>query len=293
MKAWVVRLLAALSIAASSGCANMAAIQEFGALSADATSYTKLTDEFASSPSRTKQYTFAAEADKRQEMDKLAKDREGKAKAAKLFHSTLSEYMAAVAALAADEAVSFDDEVGKLADAALKNKYIKESEANAVKSLGSIVVSAFADFYRQRKLKEVIEKGDAPLQVIVNAMKELVTQDYVASLDGEMRYARSYYRNLEQRARMDDKQSALAERIYAEGAGKLLEIEERTAAVKSYAKTLDEIGSAHRKLYEQRDKISDAEVQRQMKQYAKRIWAGYKASRGDAASDKSTADAAQ
>lgn len=293
MKSWLARLFFALSFAALTGCANMAAIQEFGKLSADAASYTKLTEQFASSPTRAKLYTFASEEGARKAMDASAIKRKESVRGASLFHAALSEYMTAVADLAGDEATSFDAEIGALADAALAQSYIKESEAKAVKSIGSIVASAATDFYRQRKLKEVIGEADAPLQVVVTAMSDLVSKAFVASLRDEQVTARSYYRNLEQRTRQDDKQSAAAERIYAEGAQKQVELADSIAAAREYAKVLKNIGAAHHELYKQRDKVSDAEVQRQLKQYVRKIRVAYKAARKEGGSSDDEAAAAE
>lgn len=284
MKTWFVRALAVLSLAALTGCANMAAIQEFGKLSADAASYQKLTAEFAGMPTRGKLYTFSSEEDSRKRMDALAEQRKAPVKAANLFQAALSEYLTAVADLAGDEVVSFDAEIGGLAEAALAQKYIKESEAKAVKAIGGIIASAATDFYRQRKLKEVIGDADAPLQIVVAAMVDLVSKTFVASLETEQAFARTYYRNLEQRARHEDKQLAAAERIYTEGAHKQVELAESIAAARAYAKTLQNIGAAHHELYQQRERVSDAEVQRQLRHYVKKIWVGYKATRKEAVS---------
>jgi hypothetical protein len=277
MGTWFKRFAAVALFAVLTGCANLSAIQEFGKLSADAASYTKLTQEYASSPTRSKQYTLASEEDKRKALDALAETRKAQVASLQLYHSTLFEYMTAISDLASDEVVSFDDELGGLADAALKQKYIKESEAKAVKSLGTILASAATDFYRQRKLKEVIGQADAPLQTVIGAMHTIVVGGYASSLENEKAYARSYYRNLEARARNDDKQTVLAERLYGERIAKEAELDGRITASEQYGNVLKAIGSAHHKLFEQRDKVSDAEVQRQLKQYVKKIWAGYKA----------------
>lgn len=293
MRTWLARVLTALSLAALTGCANMAAIKEFGKISADAANYQKLTAEFGSMPTRGKLYTFASEDDARKTMDAAAERRKPSVKAANLFQATLSEYMTTVADLASDEAVSFDTEIGALADAALAKKYIEEREAKAVKTIGGIIASATTDFYRQRKLKEVIGDADAPLQIVVVAMVDLVNKAFVASLEDEQALVRGYYQNLEQRARHEDRQLAAAERIYAEGAQKQVELAESIAAARAYAKTLQNIGVAHHELYKQRDKVSDAEVQRQLKQYVRKIWLGYKATRKEAAFSDETVAAAK
>lgn len=292
MNVWILRLLAVFSLSALVGCANLSAIQAFGKLSSDAAGYTKLTQEYASSPARSKQFTLASENEQREAMEVSATSRKGDVAALALYHATLSEYMAAVADLAADEATSFDDEIGKLSDAALKQGYIEEREAKAVKSIGTLIAGALTDYYRQRKLKQVISQADAPLQIVVSAMRKIVGKAYASSLENERSFVRSYYRNLEQRARFDDKQSALAERIYAEGSQKQAEFDQRLAAARHYDTVLKVIGEAHHQLFANSEQVGSAEIQRQLTQYVKRIRATYKAVRGESVSGDDVAAAA-
>ena len=275
MKLWFARLVAALSFITLAGCANMAAIQEFGKLSADAAGYTKLADEYASSPTRNQQYTFAAEKAARDTMVRQAAERRAQVERLRLLQKTLAAYMSTVADLAGDEVTSYDTEIGSLTDAAVAQNYISDNDAKAVKSILSIIASAATDFYRQRKLREVVEVANAPLQQVVQSMVG-IDKAYVESLKTEQDVVVSYYRNMEMKAR-DDKQSALAEQFFSTGQVKQVEFTDRVAAVNSYSNTLETIGKAHADLYANRDKISDKEVQRQVRAYVKKIYAGYKA----------------
>ena len=100
MRSRVIRLASALVLTLLAGCANLTGIQEFGKLSADSAGYTKLTEEYASSPSRRKQYTFASESKLRDTRDEEAAQREPQTQRLMLYHKTVSEYMKAVADLA-------------------------------------------------------------------------------------------------------------------------------------------------------------------------------------------------
>jgi hypothetical protein len=87
--------LCAISIATLvsflAGCANLGAIQEFGKLSADSAGYTKLTDDYLAGPSNQKKYTLTSEADKRDELDRLSKERAKQGDQLGLYHITRRE----------------------------------------------------------------------------------------------------------------------------------------------------------------------------------------------------------
>lgn len=285
MRSHVIRLTSALVLTLLAGCANLAAIQEFGKLSADSAGYTKLTEEYASSPSRRKQYTLSTETKQREKLDEQGAQRQPQIQRLLLYHKTVSEYMKAVADLAADEATSFDEEIGGLADAAIKEKYIEEDKGKAVKSISSAIASALTDFYRQRKLKQVIDMANAPLQLVLGDMTTLVSA-YEESLRIEQADAQRYFRALESTARHQDKQNAAAEQIWAHMLERDVQMKDRVEAAAQYGKVLQKIGEAHQKLYDNRDKVSDAEVQRQLRQYSKQIYAAYKVARGESASAK-------
>lgn len=281
----IIRLTSALVLTLLASCANLAAIQEFGKLSADSAGYTKLTEEYASSPRRRKQYTLSTDCKQRERLDEQTAQRQPQIQRLMLYHKTVSDYMKAVADLASDEATSFDEGIGGLADAAIKEKYIEEDKAKAVKSIASAIASAVTDFYRQRKLKQVIDKANAPLQLVLGDMATLV-KAYEESLRIEKEDAQGYFRTLESTARHQDKQSATAELIRSHGLERDLQLKDRVEAAAQYGKVLQKIGEAHQKLYDNRDKVSDAEVQRQLRQYSRQIFAAYKVARGESASAK-------
>ena len=150
-------------------------------------------------------------------------------------------------------------------------QYIEDDKAKAVKSIASAVASALTDFYRRRKLKQVIEKANGPLQLVLGDMAMQVTA-YEESLRIERADAQRYFRSLELTARHQDKQTAAAERIWADGIERDVQLKDRAEAAAQYGKTLQKIGEAHQKLYDNRDKVSDAEVQKQLRQYSKQLF---------------------
>lgn len=266
-------------------CANLGAIREFGEISSDSAGYTQLTTEYATSPDRRKQYTFASENEQRSTLDGQAAERNAQVQALLLYHRAVSEYMQALAELASDKPTSFDSEIGGLADAAVKAEYIQQAEGDAIKTIASAIANAATDFYRQRKLKQVIGEANAPLQLVLSDMSTLV-RGYEESLCIEQTDARSYYRRLEQMARHDDKKSVEAERVWGDGQARDTAIDHRLVAAKAYQNTLKRISEGHQSLYDNRDRISKAEVQSQIRRYAGLIQSSYKAVKDYSSSSK-------
>lgn len=276
----LIRLVSMLCIALTAGCANLTAIQEFGRISSDSAGYTELTEEYATSPVRRKQYTLSSENEQRKILDRQAAQRVPQVERLMLYHKTVEEYMKAVANLAGDEAINFDEGINRLADAALQAKYIDGEKAGAVKTIASAIANALTDYYRQRKLDEVIAKANGPLQLVLGDMVTLVGA-YEESLMIEKADVRKYYRTLESIARHKDKQTAYAEEIWRKGREQEFLLNARIKAAVEYVSVLDEIGKAHQELYDNRDNVGSDEVQRQLRWYSRKIYDAYKIVRGN------------
>ena len=70
------RIATALLVLGLSGCANLAAIQEFGRLSADGAGYTKLTQDYLSVPDRARKNAQGSGADQSAALDALKAKRD-------------------------------------------------------------------------------------------------------------------------------------------------------------------------------------------------------------------------
>lgn len=260
-------------------CANLGSIREFAALSSDSAGYTALTNEYATSPTRLKKYTLEADDAQRKILDEQACQRKAQVEKLLLFHRTVSSYMKALSELSSDEIVSYDKELKDLTDKALTAKYIDEKEAGAVNAIAGLIARAATDFYRQKKLKLVIGEANAPLQDLLAVMKNLV-DSYSSSLENEKAAIVLYHRRLMTTARQE-KQSVVAEHLWLESQVEAERLDTRIRAAENYHKTISAISAAHADLYANRDRVSDKEVQRQMREYSSKIRDAYKAARGD------------
>lgn len=314
----LLRVFASIAIVALSGCANLAGIQNFGKLSSEVAAYSKLTNDYAAGPRDSQKYTLSSEDQQRKVLATQATLRAKQVAKLRLLQTTLSEYMAAVAALAGDEVVSFDAELASFADSAQSTNMITAKEATAIKSIAGIIATALTDFYRQKKLLEVIEKADPHVQTLVTSIRGTVDA-YQEALEVDKQRARGHLLRMETLARAE--RSALeevrllarrdlvptgpnawaylpslqAEEIWVERLKVEKDFDDKIKATRSYDVAMEGIAKAHSNLFANRSKVEDAEVQRQLMQYVKKISAAYKATKGDGdvapADDKKTAAA--
>jgi len=277
--------LCAISIATLlsflAGCANLGAIQEFGKLSADSAGYTKLTDDYLAGPSNQKKYTLTSEADKRAELDRLSKERAKQADQLGLYHKTVESYMKALSDLAGDQVISYDKELGGLIDAASGASIIPKDKVDAAKSISELLAEAATDLYRQKRLREVIGRANAPLQNVLRDMIQIV-KGYDASIENERAAFTDYYRYLvatasEEKPKGSGAREPAAAQIISDAFTQQgPSFDDRGKAVTAYVKTLQAIADAHQSLYDNRDKLSDDSVQVIVKSYSTQIYKAYK-----------------
>ncbi len=276
-------LVYAIALALLAGCANLAEIQEFGKLSADSAGYTRLTDEYLTAPEQQKKYTLASETDARATLDRLGKERLQQAEQLKLYHRAIEGYMTALADLAGDQVTAYDKELGGLVDSAAKGSLIAKDETASLKAISGLLADAATDYYRQRRLHEVIERANAPLQEILRHLTAMV-EGYSAAIEDERAAFTAYYRLLIATARENGqrppgtmREPAAAQLISDTFDAQAPSFDTRKKAVNAYLKTLKTIAEAHQNLYDNRDSLSNDNLLAAIKNYSKRIRDSYKA----------------
>ena len=282
IRKYVSVLLSTTILALVGGCANLGEIREFGKLSADSAGYTQLTDDYLSSPVRQKKYTFSNEKEVRDKLDELMKSRAVQAEKLKLYHKAIESYMKALADLAGDEVTNSDKELGSLIDNAKSTNLVPQDQADALKSISSVLSDAATNLYRQRKLHDVIDRANAPLQNVISGLIFNVGSAYPEAINGEEQYFVSYYQVLLATAKeplttsKEPREPAAAQLIIDLVAEKRPAFESRRKAATAYVATLKNIGIAHQYLHDNRDRLSNDEVRSAMKHYATEIYSAYK-----------------
>ena len=270
--------LLALSL---TGCANLGPIQEFGKLSADGAAYTRLSDEYIASHEVRKRYTFEADSAQRDVLSRQSAERQPQRAQLQVFHRAVTDYMHALADLAADDLTRYDAEVDGLVDAAAGSNYIAPDQAGAVKAVTRLLADAASNGYRQKELKQVIERANGPLQIVLGAMTRVMAAFDSSIQDERAAYTR-YQRTMLAMARENNREPVAAQLVWTESNLVFHQYDERSKAIPAYVATLANIAAAHQALYDNRDNIGDKEVLAQLKRQTRSIRSALRLARAGA-----------
>jgi len=256
----------------ATACVNLSGVQDFAATSARSAEYTQLVDAYVTSPAHVTRY---APADRRTELEEEARLREAQRGRLLALHLTVEEYMRALARLASNEVVDYDAQYDALGKAAQEANFVDQAQADAVGKVGVVLGRAVADGYRQKKLREVIEDTNEPLQVILGRLRAIG-----ASVGGETENlevkARHYYQTAMRESGEAGTNALLAGWQYRDEQ----EIVRLRSSAESYGEALRAISEGHQALYDNRNHLHAAEIRRQMTRYAQDMRRAIDALRG-------------
>jgi hypothetical protein len=248
----------------ASGCANLGAVREFASTSSDAAQYTQLVGTYVNTPTRLIRYEPESQ---RPVLARQAAERTAQQQPLLLRQRLIQSYMDGLGQLADDGLTTYDTQLDNLGSALEAAKFADQSEAAALAAVSKLLATAATERWRQGKLVTMIERSDAPFQVVVGSLVSIVETGFVADLANEREALNKYYTELQLRSRDPAGLAALGEwREMREG-----QIRDREAAIGNYIVVLKTIGAGHHKLYESRHELSRVEVQAQVHQYTTRL----------------------
>lgn len=251
-------------VLAMSGCANLGAVREFASTSSDAVQYSHLVGAYAATPTRLKRYEPQSQW---AELDRQAAERQAQRERLLLRQKLIQEYMNALGQLAADDLVTYDNQIDSLGAAVKSAKFADANEAAAFSAVSKLLVSAVTDRWRQGKLVALIEQTEGPFQVVMGALVAIVEKDFGSDLANERVALDKYYTTLRREGRDPAGLAALAEwREMREG-----QLRDREVAIESYTIVLKTIAAGHHKLYESRHQLSKIEIKAEIQQYTMRL----------------------
>lgn len=270
----MVRWLIVLSSIVIGGCADLSAVQEFAATSAQSAEYERLLDQYVDTPLREKRFQ---PADQQARLDEIVRARTVQRDRLLLRQELIVEYMKAIGELAADDAVEFDRGIGKIEDAVVGNGLAGDRDADAFSAVSKLLSRVVADAWRKGKLKALVTESNAPFQDVVGALRTIVGRDFTADIENEKQAMIGYYETLIRESR--DSAGIAALREWEEE--RLSEADARARADSCYAGILGKIASGHQRLYDGRDDLGSKELVRQLKLYSTDIQGLVKAIRND------------
>ena len=249
------------------GCASLAEIRDFAALSKRATEFfpVMMADMKASFIRQREMENLdigmkLTEATRKAEEDcashPFCKNVADFTKAGKVLES----YMKTMGQLAADNLTSFDDSLKAFSNELGTSAGISEPQRKAVQSLSTVLANAAASGYRQRQLAKTLTATDPDIAILTDCLAVIV-DSYKSQIKSEETAMRSYF------------QGAIAEEGAKEPLAKILvydrfrrgleELKNKQSAADSYKEFLRTIRKAHGELAQESAKL-DAVQARQL-----------------------------
>lgn len=238
----------------TAACTDLSAVRDFATLSAETGAYRGVVQTFAEHPARMVRYR--PQLAPVFEANRAAREAEREGLIA--LQETLTAYMSSLGKLAADETITF--QTAPLAQAAAKAGAIAPETVAPVSAVADLLLRAAAGAWRQREVVAIIDGANAPLQVIVAALKRTVGA--VADEEAAERTGiEQFYGTLERRSSDPAARQAMREwREVRDG-----DVIAQRSSREAFLKAIDAIGRGHQVLYDNRNQLSLAETIRQIR----------------------------
>jgi hypothetical protein len=243
--------------ALGSGCVNLAAVRDFAQEASTLSGHRAVSDDLVATKERLRIY--AQRAPKPDDLKVVKFEQE------EFDHEqqALVRYMASLAALAANDLSSFENEFGKAGDAAGKAKLLDTAQVGLLTSAGNLVARIATDSGRERKIRELVQGTNPAIQDLITKLLPLVRGSYLASLATENQGAEEFISEIN-----DEKIKGLSRLTEFVLRDHLQQIDERRNSAEAYAKALEQIGRAHAELARHLGDFMAKEFVAQMKDYS-------------------------
>jgi hypothetical protein len=279
-KVLAVVLVSAFLLGAS-GCANLQAVRDFAKTSAATADYRQIVADYAMSPERQKRYQPERSAP---DLNVQAKAREEQKPKLEAVQSILVEYMTALGDLAADDLPNVDNQVDALGKALENAKFVGNGDAAISKETGTaaatiakILTHAVLDHWRQKQTSRIVREANDSVQTVSAGLREIVLNDFSASLDAEEEAVRKYFEAAIAASTAGGDTTGvppLARILWLEHSDQL---QTRRAKLTSYAEVLAKIGKGHEDLNNNVDSLQDKAMKERLRAYAKDLQSLYTA----------------
>ncbi len=134
---------------------------------------------------------------------------------------------------------------------------IDKADVDAYEKISAILLKAFTDGYRKKKIKTYIAAANEPIQVLIKALDFNLAANLTGKLNVHKQRIESIYIDFlnDSSASSFDKKKAILE--YND---LIDEADLKQKQIISFSKALKGVGKGHQKLYEHRNKMTAAEV---------------------------------
>jgi hypothetical protein len=180
----------------------------------------------------------------------------------------VTDYIAALAAIATDSAKSREKSIGVTKDGLQKIGMTKE-EAEAGVGLATKVVDLLTVAYRSNKAGKAIHDCNPLLQEYLKGLDQIAVVDYSVLLSAERTSAEGYYQALLRRHEAQEPLAAVTFRRQMQQ--DFDAIEKKQQAALAFRKVLAGVGEGHQKLFDAGEHVSAKQLAAILKPYAQEI----------------------
>ena len=259
---WAITLLMGLVLISAQGCADLKPIQDFAALSADSAEYTTLVNDYIDSPQRQKRYQ---PENRHANLDRMIQERADQKPALLLRHTVIEKYMAALGALAADEAIDNSEEISQLANALETQVGTSSKETKAFGKIAGILTKVVSDRWRRGQLRDLIEQSNEPVQEILGSLQQIIAEGFQGDVEIEQAAMRNYYTTLTMESTDPAGKAALQE--WQEF--RLAKLTDRGESIQRYSTLLQSIAAEHQQLYDHHKDLTNPDLLKHIGKKAK------------------------
>lgn len=184
-----------------------------------------------------------------------------------VLYNSVKSYYDALSKLAANNLTSY--KLDPLAKALKSGQYgemkIDKAEVDAYAKISSILLTAFTNGYRRRKLGSYIGEANEPIQILIRALDFNLASNLAGKLNVHKQRTESVYADFinDTGASSYDKKKAIFE--YND---LITEWDAKQNRILAFSKALKSISSGHQKLFEHRNKMTANEIKAVLMQHA-------------------------
>lgn len=182
------------------------------------------------------------------------------------IYNVCINYFEALNNLSAKEVgtVKLDDAISTLQKGNYGGIEITEAQASAYTNLGNQLGRAVLGSFRQKKLKEYIREGNAPLQTMLSKLNEIVAENDSLNLEKERENLMGLYFDLSKDENATEFEKKNITQEYYASLRKLSITEKQ---LQLYSKAIKTVAEGHQTLYDNMDNLKKSETQQALAEY--------------------------
>lgn len=187
-----------------------------------------------------------------------------------LVFSSVKKYFEGLNKISANEVVSYkiDPISTSLKGGDFGDLQLDDKDIDSYTKISGVLLKAFTDTYRKKRIKNYIEDANAPLQVLLEALILNLKNNLNGKLKVQKQRIESVYFDFlsERQASAYEKRKTIEDYFSA-----ITDINVKQAKILTFSQGLASIAEGHQQLYENRNRLTSAQLRDMISEYAGQI----------------------